>query len=99
MARMKVMQRKGESKKALQVRMRAEVHSEQEPPALVDPPVPEVETPPTQSELEKRIEEAEKLGEVGRLLESSATQQLAQMAAELGHLCQVGRSQPGGSFN
>ena len=30
------------------------------------PCVPEVETAPTQSELERRVEEVEKLGEVGR---------------------------------
>ena len=44
----------------------------------------EVETPPTQSELEKRTEEAEKLGEVVRPLESLPTQQLAQTAAKAG---------------
>ena len=31
-------------------------------PSTGGPPVPEVETPPTQSELEKRIDEMEKLG-------------------------------------
>ena len=61
----------------------AQVHVE-EPPALVDPLVPEVETPPTQSELEKRFEEAERMGEVGRLLGSSPTQQMAQMVVEAG---------------
>ena len=76
------MPRMGEGRKALQVRTRGEVHSEQQPLMPTDPPVPEVETPPTQSELEKRIEEAEKLGEVGRLPGSSSTQQLAQMAVE-----------------
>ena len=49
---------------------------------LADPPVPEVEQAPTQSELERRVEEAEKLGEVGRLPELLPTQKLAQMAAE-----------------
>ena len=63
----------------------AQVHAEaQEPPALVDIPVPELEQTPTQSKLERRVKEAEKLGEVGRLLELSPTQQLAQMAAEAG---------------
>ena len=76
--------RKGEGKKALWVRTKVVLHSEQEPPAPVDPPVAEVETPPTQNELEKRIEEAEKLGEVGRSLELLPTQQLAKMAVEAG---------------
>ena len=35
-------------------------------PAPVDPPVPETEQAPTESELERRVEEAEKLGEMGR---------------------------------
>ena len=53
-------------------------------------PIAERETPPVQSELptlselEKRAEEAKRLGEVGRSPESSPTQQLAQMAAEAG---------------
>ena len=37
MARTKKMPRMGEGRKALQVRTRAEVHSEQEPPVLADP--------------------------------------------------------------
>ena len=45
--------------------------------------MPEVETLPTKSELEKRIEEAAKLGEVERSPELSLTQQLAQMAVEV----------------
>ena len=54
----------------------------------VGPPVPERETLqaqselPTQSELEKRVEEAERLGEVGRSPGSLPTKQLSQMAAE-----------------
>ena len=55
---------------------------EAEPPLPADSPVPGVETPPTQSELEKRVKEAKKLGEVGRSPELLPTQQLAQMAAE-----------------
>ena len=47
MARTKKTPRMGEGRKALQVKTRAEVHVEAEPPALADPPVPEVETPPT----------------------------------------------------
>ena len=54
-----------EGKRALHIRTREEVHPEQEPQVLADPPVPEVGTAPTQSELERTEEEAEKLGEVG----------------------------------
>ena len=80
MARTKKTPRMREGKRALPVRTKVE----QGPPVLGDPPVPEVGTPLTQSELERRIEEVEKLGEVGRFMESSLTQQLAQMAAEAG---------------
>ena len=59
MPRTKKMPRMGEGKRALQVQTRAEVHTEQEPPVLVDPPVPEVETALMQSELERKVEEAE----------------------------------------
>ena len=45
-------------------------------------PVPLLETPPSQEEIIKRIEEAEQLGQVGRSLQSSPTWQLAQMAVE-----------------
>ena len=62
------MPRMGEGRKALQVRTRVDVHAELEPPALVDPPVPEVETPPTWSKMEKRIAEVEKLGEVAGVI-------------------------------
>ena len=79
MAGIKEMPRMGEGRKALQVRTRADVHAEQELQVLVDPPVPEVEAPPTLSSMEKRIAKAE-----GRLLESLLAQQLAQMAAEAG---------------
>ena len=58
-----------------------------------------MEAPPTLSEIERRRAEAQKLGEVGRLLEWLPTPQLAQMAVEPGHLHWVGRSQPGGSSN
>ena len=37
---------------------------------------------PIPSELERRVEEADRLGEVGRSLESFPTWQLAQMAVE-----------------
>ena len=70
---MKKTPRMGEGKRALQVRTRVEVYSEQGPPAPADPPVLEVETPLTQSELERRVEETEELGEVGRSPESLPT--------------------------
>ena len=54
------------------------------PPMPEDPQVSEVEKAPTQSKLERRVVEAERLGEVERLPESSPTKQLAQMAAEAG---------------
>ena len=74
--------KKGEGKRALQVWTKAEEHTEQEPPVPVDPPVPEVETTPMHSELERRVEEAETLGEMGRLLETLWTWQLAQVTVE-----------------
>ena len=74
MARTKKRPRMGDGRKALQVRTWAEVHVEPvEPPALVEPPVPGVEAPPTPGEIERRRAEAEKLEEVGRSLESSLT--------------------------
>ena len=73
MARTKNMTRMEEGRSVLQVRTRVEVHSEQDPQHWQTAPVPEVVTPPTQSELDKRIEEVERLGEVGRLPESSPT--------------------------
>ena len=53
-----------------------------EPPMPAEPPVPDAEAPPTLGKMERRKVEAEKLAEVGRLLELSPTWQLAQMAAE-----------------
>ena len=84
MARTKKTSQMGEGKRAPQVQTRVEVHIEPAPPVLADPPVPEVEWSPTQSNLERRVEEAEKLGKVGRLSELSPTHQLAQMAGEAG---------------
>ena len=50
-----------------------------------EPPAPEAALEvPTQRKLERRVEDAEKLGEMGMLPRSSPTQQLAQMAAEAG---------------
>ena len=37
----------------------AQVQEQLAPPALVDPPVPVLETPPSQEEIRKQIEEAE----------------------------------------
>ena len=82
MARTKMMLRMGEGRKALQVRPRAEAHAKLEPQVLAETPAAKVEAPPTPSEMEKRIAEVEKLGEVVGLPESSLTQKLAQMAAE-----------------
>ena len=65
LARTKKTPRMGESKRTLQVKTRVELHCRLKPPVLADPPVPEVEPVPTQSEVERRVEEAEKLGEVG----------------------------------
>ena len=49
---------------------------------LAEPPVPDVEAPPTPGEMERRKVEAARSEEVGRLPESSPTQQLDQMAVE-----------------
>ena len=68
MARTKKMPRMGEGRKVLQFRTRAEVHAEWEPQAPEDPPVPEVEASPTLSKMENRIAEAEKFGEVARVI-------------------------------
>ena len=72
-----------------------QVHEEdQELPAPADPPAPEVAPEvPTQSKLERRVQEAEKLGEVGRSLGWLQTQKLAQMAAETGP-SMSGREEP-----
>ena len=48
------------------------------------PPSPAQETPPGPEEIIKHIPEVEQLEEVGSLLQSSLTEQLAQMAAESG---------------
>ena len=66
------------------MRTRVEVHTEPAPPAPAEPPVSEVEQAQTQSKLERRVEEAEKLGEVGRLMGLSPTQHLPQMAVQAG---------------
>ena len=72
----------------------AEVHAAPvEPPMLAGPLVSDVEAPPIPGKMERRKVEAEKLEEVRRLLESSPTQQLAQMAAEAGPST-LGREEP-----
>ena len=48
------------------------------------PPSPAQEAPPETGEIMRRITEAEQLEGVGRSLSLSLTQQLAQMAAEVG---------------
>ena len=73
MARTKITPRKGDKEKTKKVKTRAEVHVEPEPPALTEPPAPDVEAHPTLSEMERRRAEVEKLEEVGRLPESSPT--------------------------
>ena len=50
-------------------------------PSAGGPPVPATEAPPTPQEMERRMAETEKFGDLGRSLKSSLTQQLAQMAA------------------
>ena len=63
----------------------AELPVPAEPPAPTDPGQPTTaEAPPTMGEVERRRIEVRKLEEVGRLLELSPTQQLAQMATEAG---------------
>ena len=84
MARTKVTPKKGKEEHVQKVKTRIQVHTELAPPALVGPPVPVQETPPSQEELNKRIEEEEWLEQVGRLPESLPTWQLTQMAAEAG---------------
>ena len=79
------MSQMGKGRKALQVRIWAEVYVEpMDPPAPAEPPVPDVEAPPILGETERRRAEAGKLEEVGRLLESSPTKQLDHMAAGAG---------------
>ena len=99
MERMKKDAQDGGGQKGSGDKTRVEVHAApMEPPAPMGPPGADMETPPTLGEIERRTE-VEKLGEVGRLPESSPTQQLARWLQRLGHLCQVGRSQPEGSSN
>ena len=52
------------------------------PPILAEPPIPDVDAPPTPGEIERRRAESEKLEEVGRSPESLPTWHLAQMAVE-----------------
>ena len=65
MARTKITPMKGKKGKPKKVKTRAEVHVQPgEPPVLAEHPVPELEFPPTLSEMERRRAEAEKLEEV-----------------------------------
>ena len=59
MARTKVTPRKGTEEHDQKIKTWAQVHVELAPPALEDPPVPVQETPPSQEEINKQIEEAE----------------------------------------
>ena len=75
--------KEGEKGKPKKVNTRVEVHVQPEEPSVpVEPPVFEVEAPPTPSEMERRRAEVEKLEEVRRYPESSLTQHFAQIAAE-----------------
>ena len=65
MARTKITPRKGDKGKTNKVKTRAEVHVEPEPPALAEPPAPDMEAPPTLIEMERRRAEA---GEVTRVV-------------------------------
>ena len=51
--------KKGKEECVWKVNTRAQVHVEPAPPALVDPPAPVLETPPSQEEWNKKIEEVE----------------------------------------
>ena len=74
MARTKIMPRKGDKKKTKKVKTRAEVHAApMESQTSAESLVPDVEVPPTLSEMERRRAEVEKLGEVRRSLELSLT--------------------------
>ena len=85
MVQTKIMPRKGEEGKTRRVRTWEEIHiAHVEPPAPAEPPVSDKEGLPTSGEMERRKVEAGKLEEVGRLLESSATQQLAQVTTKAG---------------
>ena len=79
------MPRKGDERETQKVKTQAKVHAAPvESPAPAEPPVPDVEAPPTPGEMERRRVDVEKLEEMGRSPESSPTQQLVQMAAEAG---------------
>ena len=73
MVKTKVTPKKGKEECLQKVKTRAQVHVELAPPALVDPPGPVQEIASSQEELNKRIEEAEQLEQVGRSPEPSPT--------------------------
>ena len=62
-------------------------------------PAPAQETPLDQEELMRRTAEAEWLGDVGGEWGHLQPNSWPRWLQRLGHLCQVGRSQPGGSSN
>ena len=82
MARIKVTVRKGRRESQGKGEWKQRCMPKPKNPSAGRPPSARSGNPPTQSELEKSIEKAEKLGEVGRLPESTLTWQLAQMAME-----------------
>ena len=65
--------KRGKEEHVWKVKMRVQVHAEPAPPVPVDPQAPVLETPPSQEELNKRIEEVEQLEQVGRSPESLPT--------------------------
>ena len=73
MSRTKKTPQIAEGKRALHVRMRAEVQEEAwEPPVPVDPPAPKVEQAPTEEELAQWMREAGRGGEVTRVITNPA---------------------------
>ena len=98
MAHIKFTPMKGDKKKTKKVKTRAQVHAAPvEPPAPAEPPVSDVKVPPILPILkgmERRRAEAEKLGEVGSHWRHHQPNSWPRWLQSLGHLCQVGRSQP-----
>ena len=87
MARTKVTPRKGEKGKTKILWMRAVVHAQDQAKGTsspVHPPSPALQTPLVAKEIMRRIVKVEQLEGVGRLPQSSVTQQLAHMAVKAG---------------
>ena len=97
-ARTKIVPRNGEEVKTQNVRTWAEVHAAPvEPPTLVEPPVPDVEAPPTLGDMEKRM--VERLEEVGGHWSCCLPNSWPRWLQRLGHQCWMGRNQPERSSN